>query len=300
VSTSQLRLERADGAQVFVAAPEQFPWGTGLRFLTTGGVPPRATGSATSPTIPRSSRSRLWVRSPVPSRRPASSVAMRSLAGGRNCHQALETGLPRCFLGELLIEMRMAADSAWYYEQGKEWTLLTGHRRRARRRLGNGEQHPRRRAFRLRAWPLRHRRAVRAAGDRRRALRECGTRSGRRLALEPAPDRPDCERSRLRGGAAKRRQRSGISDAGRCAAFSSDPLRRPGTGGFIPGPPGGTGQGDRRRQGRAQTDQCIPAADGNHARALRRCGVLSAATDQSYGAPGRWPEGDCLRGSMVA
>ena len=118
--------DAADGAQVFVGAPHPYPWGTSLRFLTVGGVTTRDGVHVMSNAPELQPEPAAGAFSSETVSRQVTPLVPKATGGSRSCKQAIEEGLPQCFLQNLLIEFRQASDSVWYYEQGQEWTLLTG------------------------------------------------------------------------------------------------------------------------------------------------------------------------------
>ena len=117
--------DAADGARVFIGAPINLPWGRRLQLLSVGGV------------LTRDGQRYL---SNDPSLQPepaAGSITGGSRAGskgaivaaegtGRSCATARQEGLPQCFLQSLLMEFTLRSQAVFYYEQGVEWSILTG------------------------------------------------------------------------------------------------------------------------------------------------------------------------------
>src|SRR6185369_1610675 len=106
-----------DGAQVFIGTPVVLPWGSRLQLLSAGGV-------LTRDGLRYLSNDPSLQPEPVPGSATAQRSVLRSAS--RTCAKARQEGLPKCFLQSLLVEFTFRSQAAFYYEQGVDWSLLTG------------------------------------------------------------------------------------------------------------------------------------------------------------------------------
>ena len=100
-------------AQVFIGEPMSLPWGEKLKFLSVGGVL-------------QEDEDLYLSNDPSLQPEPEPGDSTKSLGGRRTCYDAREEGLPECFLASLLGEFAYRSTAAFFYEQGAEWTVLSG------------------------------------------------------------------------------------------------------------------------------------------------------------------------------
>ncbi|HYU34352.1 MAG TPA: Ig-like domain-containing protein [Thermoanaerobaculia bacterium] len=107
--------DAADGAQVFIGQAVDLAWGRRLQLLSVGGVLER-------------DGQRYLSNDPSLQPEPEPGAANRALtrAGVRSCRTARQEGLNRCFLQSLLMEFTLRSHAVFFYEQGVEWSLLSG------------------------------------------------------------------------------------------------------------------------------------------------------------------------------
>jgi len=106
----------ADDAQVFIGTPVTLPWGPRLQLLSAGGVLTR-------------DGQRYLSNDPSLQPEPAETAAAQRTAlraSGRTCATARQQGLPQCFLQSMLMEFTLRSQAVFYYEQGAQWSLLSG------------------------------------------------------------------------------------------------------------------------------------------------------------------------------
>lgn len=110
----------ADGAQVFMGQVVALPWGPRLQILSVGGVLARD-GQRYLSNDPSLQPEPAAAGLSAPSR--AKSLLKST---GRTCRTVRQEGLNRCFLQSLLMEFTLRSTAAFLYEQGVDWSLLTG------------------------------------------------------------------------------------------------------------------------------------------------------------------------------
>jgi len=115
--TLRLKVRAPEGinptAQVFIGEPTNYPWGKRIRMLSVGGV------------LVEGVDDKFLSNDPSLQPEPEPAGNLKDFGQGTwNCQDALEEGLPQCFLQSLLYEFAHRSTAAFFYEQGAEWTVM--------------------------------------------------------------------------------------------------------------------------------------------------------------------------------
>ncbi len=118
------------GAQVFIGEPIQLPWGRRLKFLSLGAVEQRDDGAYLSNAEslqPFAAGSSSATSTGSVSSGSVSSITATS-ASGDETGVGVVTGqaLPKSFRNSVMQEMRFRSNAALMYEEGVDWSILTG------------------------------------------------------------------------------------------------------------------------------------------------------------------------------